>query len=400
MKNSAGNHSVIVLMAGTAFFLLALITTDSAVGDPVIPLSNKLSPSTAAMAEYNRALAEYNKAQQAYAATANAYWNSIAQKRQLRTNKRANHMQIIIDDYVLTQPPAYSGPAKPVNPAAPKPQVVPPPYVPVVADFLKAAMQEFGFSPQLPQAEIDFKRAYANVASAAGVTKDQAVRIYGFEDTGNGKYDTQAGLEYNKPGEHAVTTAIGYNQLIATSSVELMAEKGDQFIKTLSAKAAQLPDDQKKLLQSKIAIVQKMVEFSKSAPNNWDQHKKLAGTPKGLGIHAMNLDLDVGPLLQAEVLVDSIAFARSKGHAAVLSAVELEMMNLTGDGNGYDIVTMPLDWHNQVPTANFFDQNGYEDNPVVRTNNVVGTLIAATESQMDEEANKQGAMDLAAAFPN
>ena len=32
------------------------------------------------------------------------------------------------------------------------------------------------------------------------------------------------------------------------------------------------------------------------------------------------------------------------------------MMNLTGDGNGFDMVTMPADWRDKVPTANFFQQ--------------------------------------------
>ena len=186
---------------------------------------------------------------------------------------------------------------------------------------------------------------------------------------------------------------------LATNSVELMAEQGEQFVKSLNATAARLPEESRKSLQNKITIVQKMIDFSMSMPDDWEQHHTLAGTPKGLAIHAMNLDLDVGPLLQTQVLLNSVVFARAKGLGAVLSAAELEMMNLTGDGNGFDMVTMPLAMRSQVPTANFFHQDKYEDNPVVQRNNDVATLIAATDAQMDDEVKKQGAKDLAAAFP-
>jgi hypothetical protein len=160
-----------------------------------------------------------------------------------------------------------------------------------------------------------------------------------------------------------------------------------------------LPDDDKKALEKKLAIVRKMIAFSKSVPDDWGQHEALVGTQKGLAIHALNLDLDFGPLLQTEKLLDSIVFARRKGFAATLSAAELEMMNLTGDGNGFDMVTMPADWRDKVPSANFFQQHGYADNPVAQRNNVVAKLLAATDAVMDSEVKKPGAKELAAAFP-
>jgi hypothetical protein len=270
-------------------------------------------------------------------------------------------------------------------------------YVPVVADFLAAALTEFKFVPRMPQSENEFKRAYAKAASAAGLTKEQVVRIYGFEAGGNGDYDVQAGLEYNKRAR-AITTALGYNQLLATNTVEIVAEKGNQFIKSLMARAAQLPADERMALEGKIAIVHKVVSFSTSVPDDWNEHQVLAGTRKGLGVHAMNLDLDIGPLLQTQKLLDSVVFARRKGYGERLSAAELEMMNLTGDGNGFDMITMPPAWRDKVPTANFFQRSGYKDNPVAQRNNVVGKLIAATDVRMDEEIKKPGAKDLAAAL--
>jgi hypothetical protein len=360
---------------------------------------NAPTPSAAAVAEYERLLAVYLAARAAYDADAATYWNSIAQKRRVRSAKRSSRTPIALDDYELTQPPVYSGPPPPVNPAAPKKPPVPKPYVAVIADFLNAAKQEYGFVPQQPPSDLDFKRAYAKVALAAGLTKNQIVRVYSFEASGNGTYTVQAGLEYNTPSAHAITTALGYNQLLNTNSIELMAESGDQFLNALKAKAQQ-SSQEKRLLLNKVAVVQKMVEYATSVPDDWSQHEVLANTPKGLAIHAMNLDIDVGPMLQTEKLLMSVLFARKHGHDAELTAAELEMMNLSGDGNGLDMVVMPQDWRIQVPTSNFFQRRGYDDNPVAQRNNVVAKLIAATNAAMDEESKKQGAKDLAAACGN
>jgi hypothetical protein len=348
----------------------------------------------AAMEQYRVLLEQYNRAHDTYAAAADAYWNAIAEKRKLRNAKRAHGEALAIDDYVLDQPPVYTGPPKPRNPV--KPEVpASPVYVPVVADFLAAAENEFNFMPRLPQTDDEFKRAYAGVALAAGLTRNQVVRIYSFEATGNGSYDVEAGLEYNKHAR-AITTALGYNQLLGTNSVELVAESGDEFIKYLRDRAAQLPDDRKLALENKIEILRTMIAFTRSVPDAWGQHEILANTEKGLGVHALNLDVDVGPLLQTQKLLDSVNFARRKGFATTLTAAELEMMNLTGDGNGFDMVTMPQEWRDKVPTANFFQPSGYADNPVAQRNNVVAKLIAATDARMDEESKKPGAQELAA----
>ena len=346
------------------------------------------------MAQYRRALEEYNRAWQSYTAASSAYWNQISEKRQLRNAKRARGEPISMSDYVLAQPPVYTGPPKPQHPFKPE---VPPPriFVPVVADFVIAARQEFKFIPRFPQSETEFKRGYAKVALAAGLTREQIVRIYGFEATGNGAYDIEAGLEYNKHGR-AITTALGYNQLLATNSVEILAEKGDEFIKRVASKSALASGAEHQSIDGKIDVLRRMVAFARSVPDAWSQHEILANTPKGLAVHALNLDLDVGPMLQTQKLLDSIVFARRKGFSRTLTAAELEMMNLTGDGNGFDMVTMPVSWRSQVPTANFFRPSGYADNPVAQRNNVVAKLIAATDARMDEEIKKPGARELAA----
>jgi hypothetical protein len=241
--------------------------------------------SSCAPADYKRDLEEYTAAQQQYEKATNAYWNVIAEKRRARIAKHRNNSARALDDYVLTQPPIYSGPPKPTDPAAPNEEVEPPAgsYVPVVADFVRSAAEYFNFVPQRPRDEMEYKRAYAQLAAADGLSREQVVRIYAFEASGNGTYDVQAGLELPKPGAHAISTALGYNQLLATNSIELVAENGDQFIASLRAKPAGQAGEAKAMLQSKITILRRMIDFCRGVPDQWSEHQKLASTPAGWG---------------------------------------------------------------------------------------------------------------------
>jgi hypothetical protein len=317
----------------------------------------------------------------------------VTEKRSRRRTKQANNIPMTPDDYVMKQPPNYTGPSKPDNPLTPKPRGD----VPDVEQFLSNAKTEFDFVPEGPADEVAYKRAYAKVAYAGGLTKEAAVKIYGFECGGNGKYDVQAGREYN-PKAKVISTALGYNQLLTTNTVSLLAENGDDFLAALRTKIESADKQRKAKLEDKHAKLKKMVAFARTVPNDWNAHGRLANTPKGIGTHALNLDVDVGPLLQTRKLTTSVDFARRKGYAKPLTAAELEMMNLTGDGNGFDMVTMPNALRQKVPTSNFFQRGGYERNPVAAQNNTVSKLIAATDAKMVRESQLQGARDLAAAF--
>jgi hypothetical protein len=354
-----------------------------------------------AIAEYRRKLKEYLEARTAFEQEAGAYWNSIAEKRRGRNAKRRERQTISLDDYVLTQPPVYAGPRRPVSPSPEAEEPREPrerKRIPVVADLLKAAAEHFQFAPQRPAGELEFRRAYARVASAAGLTREQAVRVYSFETGGNGNHDMQSGLSASRPGSRAISTAIGYNQLLTSNSVELMAEQGQEFVRALTAKAALLSGSQRQAMDRKIAVLKRMVALARSVPDEWAQHEKLGNTPQGWAIHAMVLDIDVGPLLQTHKLLTSVIFARGKGFMRPLTAAELEMMNLTGDGTGLDMVTMPQPMREQVPTSNFFQRAGYERNPVAIRNNTVAKLLAVTDARMDSNSTLPGAKELAAAF--
>ena len=352
-----------------------------------------------AIAEYRRKLSEYQEARAAFEEEAGAYWSSISEKRKVRNAKRRERQTIALDDYLLTQPPVYNGPKRPVNP---EPEEEKPPRerkpIPVVADFLKAAADHFQFVPQRPAAEVDFKRAYARYALAAGLTREQAVRVYSFETGGTGNHDMQSGLSASRPGSRAISTAIGYNQLLTTNSVELLAEQGHEFISELTARAATLSGAPRKAMDHKLAVLKKMVAFTRTVPDTWSEHEKLANTPQGWAVHAMVLDIDVGSMLQTHKLLTSVIFARAKGYNRPLSAAELEMMNLTGDGTGLDMVTMPQAMREQVPTSNFFQRGGYERNPVAIRHNTVAKLLSVTDERMDFNSAKPGAKELAGAF--
>jgi hypothetical protein len=371
-----------------AFSLLALV-----------PQARAQAISPAALADYQAKLAQHQAARDAYETEADAYWDAIAAKRRVRNAKRREHRPIELDDYVLTQPPVYSGPPRPVDPRAPTQPPPARPDIPVVADFLQNATEQFGFVPERTSNELDYKRAYAKTALAAGLTRDQIVGIYIFETGGNGNYDSQAGLVPYRPGARAISPAVGYNQLLSTNSVSLLAEHGNRLTAILRQKANTLTGNAKIAMERKIEAFKRMIVFSRSVPNRWSEHDRLAKTTAGgFGIHAAVLDIDIGPLLQVQKLVDSLRFARAKGYAAPLTAAELEVMNLTGDGNGFDIVTMPPEMRARVPTSNFFQQQGYDRNPVARRTAIVANLLADIEGKMQRGAQAQGARDLANAF--
>jgi hypothetical protein len=392
--------------SGYAFALL--LTAPPAVAMDLVPRSAATAEAMAqlaspqAIADYRRKLSEYQEARAAFEQDAIAYWSSIAEKRRGRNAKRREHLAIGLDDYVLTQPPVYSGPKRPVNPepspAEPDPTRRERKYIPVVADLLKAAAEHFQFAPQRPSSELEFKRAYARAAYAAGLTREQAVRVYSFETGGNGSHDMQSGLSASRPGSRAISTAIGYNQLLTTNSVELLAEQGREIVQALTEKAGQLSGAPRKAIDQKIAVLKRMVTLARSVPDQWAEHEKVGDTPQGWAIHALVLDIDVGPLLQTHKLLTSVIFARAKGYTRPLTAAELEMMNLTGDGTGLDMVTMPQTMRDQVPTSNFFQRSGYERNPVAIRYNTVAKLLAVTDARMDSNSSLPGAKELAAAF--
>ena len=140
-----------LLAAILSWPLAGLTVVVAAQSQPAVATASASVP-LAAMAEYHRLLEVYSAARRKYESAADAYWHAIADKRRMRNAKRHAGKEILLEDYVLTQPPVYAGPPQPADPSAP-PDDEPPPraYVPVVAAFLQAAGKHFNFVPQRPQ---------------------------------------------------------------------------------------------------------------------------------------------------------------------------------------------------------------------------------------------------------
>ena len=199
------------------------------------------------------AIEAYIRARRAYEDEATAYWQSVVDKRRGRNAKRRSNEAITLNDYVLTQPPIYTGPPRP-------PGYVPPRRDPEHRRCRSPASRIFFGRRRALQLRAGpaedrngIQAGLRQAAAAAGLTKDQAVRIYAFETGGNGTYDGQAGIVGNRKDARPISPAMGYNQLLSTNTVSLLAEHGDKFVAALKASAEALGGPERKAFDHKIA---------------------------------------------------------------------------------------------------------------------------------------------------
>ena len=95
---------------------------------------------------------------------------AIGHRQAARALRQAPQQRTVeLDDYVLTQPPVYTGPPRPPGylAAAPRSGQAAAP-IPSIADFLKAAAEQYDFVPDRPKTDAEFKQAYAKVARGRG----------------------------------------------------------------------------------------------------------------------------------------------------------------------------------------------------------------------------------------
>ena len=347
--------------------------------------------------EQQRAYVLHLRARAAFEREAQAYWARIEELREARRRKRAQGQPFTRDDYVPEHPPKYAGPAlppdiaklvaetKPPEPETPKP---------TVADFLAAARREYGFAPTLGT-DRAFKRRYAEEALAVGLTKDQVVRVYALETGGRGTFDMQAGIDPDTRKGKPISSALGYAQLLAANSTSELARHGDAFFTRLAAIAnhPETPPRRAAYLRAKLPILRRMIVAARAVPNEWKAHMAFANTPKGLGIHALNLDSDVGPLLQVVKLEGLKKDAERAGRTS-LTGAEIELMNLAGPRTGLEMMEPVA---RTMPTANFFSHGGYWRNTIVRERTAAELLVALDE-RMELALKKPGSIEFAAAF--
>src|SRR5262245_52738236 len=375
------------LVAVAALLMPAAAATQSSANE----LAAKLTPAQRQIYD------DYRRARDEFEAKLRSYWARVDAKRDARRAKHMLAQALSAEDYVAEQPPKYAGPELPGEIAKIVTELVPPPAarpMPEVADFLAQAKAQFGFVPT-PTTELDFKRRYAREALSVGLSKDQVVRIYALETGGQGTYDMQSGVNPLSKQGRPISSALGYAQLLGGNSVSELVKHGASLQQRLSKMAAEpgLPPARAAELREKAAVLRRMLRAARSVPNEWAAHVRLAGTASGLGIHALNLDADVGPWLQVLKLKGLKEAAEAAGRRQ-LSGAEIELMNLAGPRTGLEMMT-PLG--RTMPTANFFSEGGYYRNTIVREK-TAAELLAALEQRMDVNLKKPGAVEFAQVF--
>jgi hypothetical protein len=347
---------------------------------------------------------DYLAAQTLFDFKSDAYWREVSDKRTGRRGKRSRGEAMAAKDYVRTFPPRYEGPVLPPELAKrwqayqdkqrEQKQEPPPTPKPGLADFLAQARAQYNFVPEvIPERE--FKLRYAREATSLGLTKDQVVRVYALETSGLGTADMVAGIHPIKKTGSPISTALGYAQLLAANSTDELVKHGPKFVERLRRMSADrsLDPARRQALAEKAERLKAMLAAARSVPHKWDSHVAFARTPRGLGIHAINLDGDIGPWLQVVKLHGLKEMAEKAGIAA-LTGAEIELMNLAGPGTGLEMMRQVA---HTAPTPNFFERGAYARNTIVR-DKTAAELLAALDKRMDQNITNPGAIEFAAVF--
>ncbi|NOT72615.1 MAG: hypothetical protein HOP09_15470 [Hyphomicrobium sp.] len=345
----------------------------------------------------------WRAARNAYEQQLDRYWDEVDARRNERKKKRSAKIPFDASDYVMSFPPSYAGPKLSPELAKKyakftddqeKAQPTPPKDMATVADYLDAAKRVYNFTPER-LTEKEFKRRYAEEAVALGLAKDQVVRVYALETGGIGTYDMQAGIHPIKKTGRAISSALGYAQLLDANSVNELSQHGQLFLDRLASKAKNpnLSAERRAALKTKIAGLRKMYINAKRQPFEWEHHQAYAKTPEGMGMHALNIDGDVGPMMQAMKL-KGLKDTALKFDRPDLSGAEMELMNLSGPVTGLE---MMMPYGRKAPVTNSFTRRAYYVNKMV-----VGLtgeqLLAELDRRMDDSMKTPGSQEFASAF--
>lgn len=358
-------------------------------------------------ADQRQTFLAWRLAHHAYDAKLDAYWAAVEGKRAERRRKKAARLELIYSDYVASFPPQYEGSQLPPDllrawqkfvaedEAKQPPPLAPPKEIPSVDDFLAAAKSIYGFTPERVSERV-FKERYAEEAMALGLSKTQVVRVYALETGGQGTADMQSGVHPISRRGKPISTALGYAQLLDANSVSELAKHGAGFVTRLEtmAQRTDIPRERTYQLRAKSLILRRMLADAKTVPNTWSSHQTYAKTPQGQGIHSINLDGDIGPMLQAMKLLGLKEEAEKAGKVG-LAGAEMELMNLVGPGTGLEILLYP--GAAAAPTTNFFARRAYSVNKMAQ--NLTGAgLLTELEKRMDADISRPGSVEFSAAF--
>ena len=349
------------------------------------------------------AFQNWKEARQVHEQELDTYWEKVLAKREIRKKKRASKTLFETSDFVMTFPPVYKGPKLPADLARKyekfvsdqeKSEPTPLKEMATVGDYLASAKQVYGFTPERLSEKL-FKQRYAEEAAAFGLVKEQVVRVYALETGGIGTYDMQAGIHPIKKTGRAISSALGYAQLLDANSVNELSKHGEFFVQRLRDKARNPNVSAARLaaLKTKISIVQKMYAKVKRVPFDWEQHQAFAKTPEGQGIHTLNLDGDIGPMLQA-IKLQGLKETAGKAGRTQLSGAAMELMNLAGPVTGLEMMQPAGE---KAPVTNFFARRAYYVNKMVI--GLTGEqLLAELSRRMDADVKSAGSREFAEAF--
>ncbi|MEZ5774951.1 MAG: hypothetical protein R3D33_09730 [Hyphomicrobiaceae bacterium] len=364
----------------------------------------------AALTEAQRKeVATVEKAKAAFRAALDSYWSTATRLRTERRARIKKGLALSSENFVTEQPPEYKGPELSKDLATlidrlvaaeggekkPGPtDLEPREAIPGVDAFLAAAKKHYGFQPDLVE-EAEFRRRYAIEALAVGLTREQIVRVFALETGGRGTFDMQSGINPVTRKGRPISTAIGYAQLLGANSIGEIGKRGADYVKRLEAMASTEGVDPQRAerLMRKAGILTRMVLDARSAGSTWPRHVAYARTGRGLGIHALNLDGDIGPWLQVNKLADLKETATRYGFEN-LTGGQLELMNLAGPSSGLEMMSAIAQ---DMPTANFFERGGYYRNPVVQKR-TAAELLRTLDERIDVHMKKPDSIAFSAIF--
>ena len=354
-------------------------------------------------------------------------------------------------------PPEFNGPPKPAH-AEDKVLKTPSAKLPSANDMLDNAKELNRLAERKPDApdfkplqlsEGEFKQGYArealNVGKKLGLTAEETekvvMNVYAFECGGRGTYDLLSGVDKrltqpDKPGHseiqearrsaHPISSAIGYNQIIMSTNLAIhdkeaapVAERLRELAKD-SPRGAELEGKAKLYENLQNNLHKELLLFAAEHPGRRHKYLDHDGNPRyklyqdfaashkptasGLtgrqfssALHALNLDGDLGPVIQARQLQHTMQHMLSPEVRANLTKLKgekageyfgaaVEMANLAGETNG---AAMLKPGRSHLPTVNFFDRKGYEANPIVQKRNAGQLLEAVYRVMHGANASRQ-----------
>lgn len=362
-------------------------------------------------ASYQEQLATYKASYGEFKKRKARYWLDIEKKKDIRTARRKAGKKFKRKHFVLSHPPKYTGPKRPRNPnpapvakkPAKKRSTLPRP------NELRAAMRDL-YGLKLPQhRERDFKLAFAREAQRYGVSAEQAIGVYALETGGRGPFDLVSGevigrnkkCKLTKRAGRPLSSALGYFQLLNanTSSTVAGNARGPQeerFSNRLRELASKERGKRKRELEKKADLLDRVVLDMEQTiarmsvkKNNWREFRQLGRTKLGYAVHALNLDLDIGPMIQMSKLAFVRSYAIKKGLGDPQSD-RLELMNLVGYPRGARMLE-PVAF--TVPTANFVSENEIRSNFPVLGDKTVEEAIAKIRRVIGKRKKECGAQE-------